>query len=199
MAHVIASGSFDRTMRLWDAATGSPVGTPNTDRVAGVLALAFSPDGKRLASVETDMVLQWWDPASGKKVGNPSASHISTLLGAAFDPDVHRVAFARADRTVSISMRRRASRWSTTHGPHRTRQRSGLQSRREALGVGRRRCDGAVVGSGHARRGPPRPGGHAGPVDAVAFSPDESFSPPAAATEPFASGIRRRATRAFSP
>ena len=59
----LASGSFDDTIRLWDAATG------NCERVieghqGPVMALAVLGDG-RLASGSIDKTIRLWDPASG--------------------------------------------------------------------------------------------------------------------------------------
>ncbi len=46
----LASGSCDKTVRLWDAATGQPVGDPLTGHTDAVSSVAFSPDGTRLAT-----------------------------------------------------------------------------------------------------------------------------------------------------
>ena len=46
----LASGSDDGTVRLWDAATGQPVGDPLTGHTGPVDSVAFSPDGTRIAS-----------------------------------------------------------------------------------------------------------------------------------------------------
>ena len=43
--HRIVSGSFDATVRLWDAETGKPVGQALTGHTNVVTSVAFSPDG----------------------------------------------------------------------------------------------------------------------------------------------------------
>ena len=47
---ILASGSWDRTIRLWDPATGQPVGTPLTGHTEKITAVAFSPDSAKLAT-----------------------------------------------------------------------------------------------------------------------------------------------------
>jgi WD40 repeat protein len=56
-----ASGSGDRTVRLWDVATGASLGEPLTGHVDGVTCLSFSPDGRRLASGSKDSTVRLWD------------------------------------------------------------------------------------------------------------------------------------------
>jgi len=60
----LASASHDRTVRLWDAATGAALQTLEGHSSA-VNAVAFSPDGKQLASASGDKTVRLWDAATG--------------------------------------------------------------------------------------------------------------------------------------
>src|SRR5262249_19987036 len=71
----VLPGSFDRTLKLWDAATGKEVktfGGPQGHQNL-VLALAVSPDGQSLASGASDNTAKVWDI--------PSASHLREFAG----------------------------------------------------------------------------------------------------------------------
>src|SRR5262245_46915271 len=58
----LATVSFDRTIKLWDVATGYEVFTLR-GHTAGVLTLVFSPDGNRIATNGYDATIRTWDAA----------------------------------------------------------------------------------------------------------------------------------------
>jgi WD40 repeat protein len=60
----LASGSGDRTVRIWDPATGGLQQTLKGHSL-WVQSVAFSPDGRRLASGSGDGTVRLWDPATG--------------------------------------------------------------------------------------------------------------------------------------
>jgi WD40 repeat protein len=60
----LASASYDRTVRLWDATTGAALQTLEAHS-GPVEAVAFSPDGKQLASTSDDKTVRLWNVATG--------------------------------------------------------------------------------------------------------------------------------------
>jgi WD domain, G-beta repeat len=62
---LVASGSGDHTVRLWDAATGAPRGEPLKGHSSLGHPVAFSPDGKLVASGSDDHTVRLWDAATG--------------------------------------------------------------------------------------------------------------------------------------
>src|SRR6266540_2645043 len=63
----LATGSFDSTVKLWDAATGQETLTLK-GHVNGVCSVAFSADGRWLATGSDDRTVKLWDAATGKEL-----------------------------------------------------------------------------------------------------------------------------------
>ncbi len=61
---ILASGSYDSTVRLWRVPDGTPLHTLE-GHTGSVHAVAFSPDGTLLASGSEDGTVRLWGVAGG--------------------------------------------------------------------------------------------------------------------------------------
>ncbi|KIL54001.1 hypothetical protein M378DRAFT_40905, partial [Amanita muscaria Koide BX008] len=67
----------------------------------GVISIAFSPDGKRIASGSHDQIYIW-DAETGLQVGKPLKGHIYSVTSVAFSPDGKRIASGSWDDIICI-------------------------------------------------------------------------------------------------
>ena len=96
----LASGSYDRTILLWDAATGKQKQKLELHR-SGVTTVAFSPDGRTLASGSWDNYVMLWDVDTGKLLRTLDR-HTDGVRAAAFSPDGRTLASGGYDRTILL-------------------------------------------------------------------------------------------------
>lgn len=96
----LASGGFDRVVRLWDVATGEVRATLDGHE-GWVAALAFSPDGATLATGSHDHTIKFWDVATGREHGTLHG-HTGNVYSVAFSPDGTRLASGSMDGTVRL-------------------------------------------------------------------------------------------------
>jgi WD40 repeat protein len=97
---VVASGSRDNTVRLWDAKTGEQV-----QKLDGhedyVFSVAFSPDGRVVASASRDNTVRLWDAQAGEQAQKLDG-HEDKVFSVAFSSDGQIVASASSDKTVRL-------------------------------------------------------------------------------------------------
>jgi len=96
----LASGSYDRTVRMWDVASGEEVAML-TNNDSAVNSVAFDPNGKYLASGSNDKNVRIWDVSTQQKVA-VLQGHTGIVRSVAFDPSGKYLASGSEDRTVRI-------------------------------------------------------------------------------------------------
>ena len=95
----IVTGSGDNTAKVWDAEMQHEVLTlkmrttaPNNQwAVAAVFSVAYSPDGKRIATGSQDQTTMVWDAAKGQEL-LALKGHTAAVLSVAFSPDGRHIA-----------------------------------------------------------------------------------------------------------
>jgi RNA polymerase sigma factor (sigma-70 family) len=90
----------DSDVRLWDVATGRPLHVLRGHKW-GIEALAFSPDGKALASAAREETVRVWDVADGKELSQLKA-HKPWVYCLAFSPDGRMLATGGLDNEVRL-------------------------------------------------------------------------------------------------
>ncbi|ORX93522.1 hypothetical protein BCR34DRAFT_677790, partial [Clohesyomyces aquaticus] len=96
----LASGSWDKTVKIWDASSGACLSTLE-GHSSDVSSVAFSPDSTRLASGSWDNTVKIWDASSGACLSTLEG-HSSYVSSLAFSPDSTRLASGSGDKTVKI-------------------------------------------------------------------------------------------------
>ncbi|KAL1719604.1 quinon protein alcohol dehydrogenase-like superfamily [Schizophyllum commune] len=191
-AKSIVSGSEDRTIRIWDSpmlearsdkskpsthANGEATASPLlSDGAAGhtdwVNCVAFSPDGKRIASGSIDCTVRLWDVATCHQIGQPLKGHTAQLNCIAFSPGSKRLLSGSSDGSIRL--------WNVDTGEQSSQGFDGHRGHILAVAYS---PDGMLAASGsqdsmirlwNATTGESvaELQGHSGGVASVAFSPD---------------------------
>lgn len=96
----IVSGSWDRTVRIWDVSTGREL-----RRFIGhtglVNSVAWSPDARQVVSASRDGTIRVWD-VGATSVPVVPRGHRGNVLGVAFSSDGEQIATGSTDGTVRV-------------------------------------------------------------------------------------------------
>ena len=119
----LASASNDRTVRLWDAATGQEALTLR-GHTGPVTAWRSAPTARRLASASQRHDGEGLGRRRPARRPSPSSGHTDPVHSVAFSPDGRRLASASEDRTVKV--------WDADHGPGGPHAPAGTRTRSRA-------------------------------------------------------------------
>jgi hypothetical protein len=96
----LASGSSDRTIKLWNANTGECLRTLKPHN-GSVVSVAFSPDGTTLASGSDDKAIKLWNANTGECL-RTLEGHNSYVVSVVFSPDGTTLASGSYDNTIKL-------------------------------------------------------------------------------------------------
>jgi TIR domain/WD domain, G-beta repeat/Anaphase-promoting complex subunit 4 WD40 domain len=95
----VASGSWDKTVQIWDASSGDRQ-TLYTGHTDAVYAVAWSPDSTRVASGSFDATVRIWNATSGNLMH--IYQHTGRVYAVAWSPNGMYIASGGLEKTVHV-------------------------------------------------------------------------------------------------
>jgi WD40 repeat protein len=96
----IVSGSRDRSVRVWDARTGTELAVLK-GHIAWISSVALTSDGARIVTGSGDGTARIWDAATGAELA-VLKGHVGEISGVAVTPDGARIITSSKDKTVKV-------------------------------------------------------------------------------------------------
>jgi len=96
---ILASGSIDKTIKLWDVSNGSLIHTLSS--YYAILSVSFSPDGKILASGSRDGTIKLWNVSDGSLIRTLSRNN-DVVTSVSFNSDGNIIASGSSDKTIKL-------------------------------------------------------------------------------------------------
>ncbi|CAE6441989.1 unnamed protein product [Rhizoctonia solani] len=100
----VSSGSRDKTVRIWDAYSSSPIGEPLRGHRDWVRSISYSPPGNVIASGSGDKTIHIWDTNTGRQMGEP-------MVG---DHSFHSIAFSPGAKLIASGCARSLSNYDSS-------------------------------------------------------------------------------------
>ena len=101
----VAMASFNGWMRALSTESASQLQAHEDT----VVALAYSPDGRTLASASLDETIRVWDVGSGKQAADALMGHTNDVNSVVYSPNGQRIVSGSTDGTVRV--------WPAVAGP----------------------------------------------------------------------------------
>jgi len=99
---LLATASYDRTIRIWDVGTGKQVRAIKDAHGYRAVDVTWSPDGKNLATSGWDGTAKIWDATTGRAILTLRVQDVDVVDSVSYSPDGRRLATSAADGVVRI-------------------------------------------------------------------------------------------------
>ncbi len=97
----VLTGSFDKTVRLWDASSGKQLHIFKGGDIEDIRSVAYSPDGTTILIGSSNNIASLWDATTGKKLLE-LLGHDDAVTSVAFSPVDNMIATGSFDKTVML-------------------------------------------------------------------------------------------------
>ncbi|KAJ1302517.1 hypothetical protein OPQ81_002835 [Rhizoctonia solani] len=98
----VVSGSWDQTVRFWDASRPSQIGQPLNGHKGTIYSVAYSPLGDIVASGSKDHTIRLWDPNTHQQIGQPLQGDGGEVNSVAFSPSGNLIASGSHDGNIRL-------------------------------------------------------------------------------------------------